>query len=65
MIVSALKIQTYVKGIKFPASKQEIINKARAQGADKNVISILQKHPDKKYQSSIDLMMEYSKTARI
>ena len=65
MVVSALKIQTYVKGIEFPASKQEIIKKAREQGADNNVISILQRHPNKKYQSSIDLMMEYSETARI
>ena len=65
MIVSALKIQKYVKGIKFPASKQEIIKKAITQGADRNVISILRRHPDKNYQSAIDLMMEYSETVRI
>jgi|WetSurMetagenome_2_1015567.scaffolds.fasta_scaffold56419_1 hypothetical protein len=65
MIVSAIKIQKYAKGIRYPASKQEIIKNARERGADENVIETLQRHRNKKYQSSIDLMMEYSETVRI
>ncbi len=65
MVASAVKIQEYVKGVHYPASKQDLIRKAKERGADTSIISTLQKHPDKRYQSSIDLMMEYSEIVQI
>jgi len=52
------KVQEYLKGLNFPASKQDITNKAQENGADNNVMSMLQKLPDKMFNSQSDLMNE-------
>ena len=55
------KVQELLKSVNFPASKQDIINKAKEKGADNNIISMLGKLTDKKFQSSQDVMDEVSK----
>jgi hypothetical protein len=65
MVVSAAKIRKYVKGVRYPATKRDLIQKAQEQGADQSIILTLEKYPDKKYQSAVDLMMEYSETVRV
>jgi hypothetical protein len=52
------KIQEYLKGLNFPASKQDITSKARENGADDNIMSMLQKLPDRMFQSQDDLKNE-------
>jgi len=60
-VSSMSRIQEYIKGLKFPVNKQEIINSARSNNAESNVISMLQKLPDKVFQSQSDLMNELGK----
>ena len=55
------KVQEILKSVNFPASKQDIINKAKEKGADNNIISMLGKLTDKKFQSPKDVMDEVSK----
>ena len=55
------KVQELLKSVNFPASKQDIINKAKEKGADNNIISMLGKLTDKKFQSPTDVMDEVSK----
>ncbi len=55
------KIQEFLKGLNFPASKQDITNKAQENGADNNTMSMLQKLPDKIFNSQSDLMDEMNK----
>ncbi len=55
------KIQDFLKGLKFPASKLDVINKAQEHGADNMIISMLQKLPDKIFDSQNDLVNEFSK----
>ncbi len=54
-VASMPQVQQFLKDVVFPASKQTIINKAQEKGADKNIISMLQKLPDKQYQSASDV----------
>jgi hypothetical protein len=63
-VASMPKVQEFLKGVNFPASKQDITNKAQQSGADNMIMSILQKLPDKVFQSKDDLMNEVSKVAK-
>ena len=55
------KVQELLKSVNFPASKQDIINKAKEKGADNNITSMLGKLTDKQFQSPKDVMDEVSK----
>lgn len=50
------KIQEILKGVNFPASKQDIINKAKEVKADNNIMSMLGKLKDMKFQSPMEVM---------
>ncbi|BAT52960.1 unknown protein [Nostoc sp. NIES-3756] len=51
-----VQIQKNLKGIDYPASKQELIQHAQRQGADEKVISLLQQLPEnEKYKNPTDL----------
>jgi len=41
-----IQIQKHLKGIDYPASKQELVNHAQKQGADRKVLSLLEQLPD-------------------
>ena len=53
----------HLKGIHFPASKQDILDLAnRGEGPDtKDVTSVLEKISDKDYQSVAEIMKEIGK----
>lgn len=53
---SSDKIQEILKGINFPASKQEIINKAKEAKVDNNIMLMLAKLKDMKFQSPMDVI---------
>jgi hypothetical protein len=39
---SPIEIQKYLKGVDYPANKQDLIEKAKSNGAKKDLISILE-----------------------
>jgi hypothetical protein len=43
-----VELQKHLKGVDYPADKQELIKCAQKQGANKEVISLLEKLPDNK-----------------
>ena len=55
MKVSPAQVEAYLKGISFPASKQDIIRQAEDNGADKPVLNILGSLREKEYHSPIDI----------
>jgi hypothetical protein len=55
------KVQEFLKNIHYPAAKQTIITEAQSKGADNTVVSMLQKLPDKQYQSPSDVTDELGK----
>ncbi len=53
--VNPIQLQKYLKGIKYPASKKEIIARAQEGGADSNIKQILQRLPEETYQTPADV----------
>ena len=41
-----VEIQRHLKGVDYPADKQELIKHAKQQKADRDVLSLLEKLPD-------------------
>jgi hypothetical protein len=46
---SPIDIQKSLSGMDYPAHKNEIIDRAKDNGADKDVLDALQKLPDREY----------------
>ncbi len=53
--VSSLNVQTYLKGIEFPASKDEIIECATENNAPEPVLYLLNHLQDKDFNSPADV----------
>lgn len=55
MAVSAVDISRSLSGIDFPANKEDLVNHARDKKANKEVINILQKMPEREYGNMADV----------
>ncbi|MFQ4146269.1 DUF2795 domain-containing protein [Chlorogloeopsis sp. ULAP02] len=53
--VNPIQLQKHLKGVDYPANKQQLIERAKQQGADENAISVLQQIPDQEYQTPTDV----------
>jgi hypothetical protein len=60
-IVNPIQLQKYLKGLDYPVSKQQLIEAAKKNGADENVLATLQQLPDKKYDAPVDVSEEVGK----
>jgi len=47
--VNPIQLQKHLKGLTYPASKQDIVTKAQANGADESLCNVLEALPDKAY----------------
>lgn len=59
--VNAAQIMSHLKGLSFPCSKQDIINKAREMGAPQQEMDMLQKLMDKQFNGPQEIMQEVGK----
>ncbi len=59
--VSPAYVEKYIKGIKFPASKQELIEQAESNNAGDDVLNILDNVPDKQFNSPIEISIAIGK----
>ncbi len=48
--VNPIQAQKFLGGMNYPASKEAVLEHARAQGADENVLSALEQIPDREYE---------------
>jgi len=53
--VNPIQIQKFLKGVDYPASKQDLVKHAKQQGADENVCSTLEQLPDEEYETPADV----------
>lgn len=53
--VNPIQLQKHLKGVDYPASKEELIEQAQEQGADENVLSALKQLPDEQYETPADV----------
>ena len=50
-----IQVQKDLKGIDYPASKQDLIDHAKQHGADKEVQSLLNEIPDQDYETPAEV----------
>jgi hypothetical protein len=55
MAVNPIQLQKYLSGVDYPARKQELIARARQQGADNNVMQTLESLPRDEFNSPNDV----------
>ncbi len=56
-----VQLQKYLKGLDYPASKNEIVGHAEKHGGDKQVLDTLRRLPDEKYQTPADVSQAVGK----
>jgi hypothetical protein len=59
--VNPIQLQKYLKGVDYPANKQQLIEAAKKNGADENVCSTLSQLPDDKYDAPVDVSQAVGK----
>ncbi|MBL1263053.1 DUF2795 domain-containing protein [Candidatus Methylomicrobium oryzae] len=50
-----IQVQECLSGMDYPADKEEIINHAKDQGADEDVMQTLQQLPEQDYRTAADV----------
>lgn len=50
-----IEVEKHLKGIKFPASKQDLIEQARQNQAPGEVLSVLERMPDREFRTAADV----------
>lgn len=53
--VNPIDLQKHLKGMDYPASKQDLVQHAQKQGADQNLRSMLEQLPDQQYETPADV----------
>jgi hypothetical protein len=53
--VNPVQLQKDLKGMDYPANKQDLIEHAKRQGADENVRSTLEQLPDQNYETPAEV----------
>lgn len=51
---SPATIEKHLKGIDYPAGKEDLVRHARGQNAPDDVLAVLQRMPDREYGSAAD-----------
>jgi Protein of unknown function (DUF2795) len=62
--VNPVQIEKFLKGIKYPATKMELISCAERNGADNQVREMLERLPEQKYEQSTDVSKAISSIER-
>lgn len=53
--INPIQLQKFLKGVDYPAQKKDLIKHAEKQGADKNVLSTLEKISDGEYTTPAEV----------
>lgn len=53
--VNPIQLQKFLKGLDYPASKDELVRHAEQQGADEDAMSVLRDLSDEEYQTPADV----------
>ncbi|PRX45949.1 uncharacterized protein DUF2795 [Prauserella shujinwangii] len=57
-----ITMQKYLSGVHYPCSRDELVEHARDQGADGDVLEHLRSLPDRTYDGPNAVSAEYSRT---
>lgn len=56
---SPANVTHHLKGIEFPAGKEDLVEQAEENGADQEVLDVIRQMPDQDYGSMADVMKGY------
>ncbi len=59
--VNPIQAQKFLKGMDYPASKDDLVKHAEKQGADENVRSALEQLPEEQYETPADVSQALGK----
>jgi hypothetical protein len=59
---SPTDVTHHLKGIDFPAGKQDLLKHAKQQGADGTILELIGKMPDDRYETMADVMKGVGKS---
>lgn len=59
METSPIEVQKALKGMDYPAKKQDLMEKARENNAPQEVMQVLENLPDKKFENAVDVSKEF------
>ena len=60
-MLTPFRIQKFLGGLRYPARKDEVLERARERGADERVMGALRRLPDRPYDSPIAVSREVGK----
>ena len=61
MAVNPIQIQTFLKGVDYPASKEDLLAHAERNGAAENVRATLEQLPDEEFETPADVSQALGK----
>ncbi len=53
--VSPAQVEKSIKGTHFPAQKEDLIQQAKENNANQDVLNVLERMPDKQFNSPVDI----------
>lgn len=56
--LTPFRVQKFLAGLRYPARKEQALERARQRGADPNVLGALHRIPDREYDSPVALSRE-------
>jgi len=59
--VNPIQLQKYLKGVNYPARQKDIIEAARRNKADENILETLDQLPDREYKNPAEISKEIGK----
>ncbi|HQG31719.1 MAG TPA: DUF2795 domain-containing protein [Deltaproteobacteria bacterium] len=59
---SAAELEKYLKGVDYPASKSDLISKARSNGAPSEVIDMINSLMEDHFNSPVDVAKAFGET---
>ena len=59
---SPINVTHHLKGIKFPATRDDLMEQARENKADADVLDKIEQMPEQEYETMADVMKGYGKT---
>jgi hypothetical protein len=59
--INPIQLQKHLKGVDYPANKQDLIKKAQENGADENIVAALEQLSNESFQTPADVNEALSK----
>ncbi len=60
-VPNPVQIQKFLGGLDYPVDKRQVLDKAKAEGADELVMDALERIPERQYDSPVSISREVGK----